>query len=298
MRISTSYQYESSTTAIQNAQQTEVALQKELSTGKRINQPSDDPNGLYQSLTLSSLNNTLTQYNSNLTYAKQFLDESNNALTSVNSMASQAYQLAVQAANSTTSQDARQGMVNQVTQMQQQLVSLANSQGANGEHIFAGQKTKAAPFSVVSNALTYSGDANNINVEVGPGQTMAVNTQAGTMLTNLYNQLQTFKNDLSSGNVSALSNVDITNLQNSQTAVLQAQGAIGGNLQQVTTLTSANTLRSNELTAQISNLTDTNVAQVATQYQSAQTVYQAAITMAAQISTLSLTSYLQTSGTG
>jgi len=298
MRVSTSYQYEASTTAIQNAQQIEMSLQQELSTGKSINQPSDNPYGLYQSLTLTSLNNTLTQYNSNLTYAKQFLDESNNALTSVNSMASQAYQLAVQAANSSTPQTALQGMATQVTQMQQQLVSLANSQGANGEYIFAGQKTQAAPFSVSSNALTYSGDTNNINVEVGPGQTMAVNTQAGTMLTNLYNQLESFKNDLSSGNVGALSNVDITNLQNSQTAVLQAQGAIGGNLQQVTSLTNANTLRTNDLTTQISNLTDANVAQVATQYQSAQTVYQAAITMAAQVSTLSLATYLQTSGTG
>jgi flagellar hook-associated protein 3 FlgL len=107
MRISTSYQYESSSAAIQQAKQTEVTLQQELSTGKRINQPSDDPYGLYQSLTLTSLKNTLSQYNSNLTYAKQFLDESSNALTGVNNMTGQAYQLAVQAANSTTSQDAR-----------------------------------------------------------------------------------------------------------------------------------------------------------------------------------------------
>ena len=148
MRISTSYVYQFSSAAIQHAQQTEVALQQEISTGKRLNQPSDDPYGMYQSLTLTSLKNTLTQYNSNLTYAKQFLDESSNALTGVSNMTSQAYQLAVQAANSTTSQDARQGMVNQITQMQQQLVSLANSQGANGEYIFAGQKTQAAPFAV------------------------------------------------------------------------------------------------------------------------------------------------------
>ena len=298
MRISTNYQFEFSSTAIQNAQQTEVALQQELSTGKSINQPSDNPYGLYQSLTMTSLKNALSQYNSNLTYAQQFLQESNNALTSVNSMASQAYQLAVEAANSTTSQDARQGMVAQVTQMQQQLVSLANTQGANGEYIFGGQKTQAAPFTVANNALTYNGDTNNINVEVGPSQAMAVNTQAGPMFTTLYNQLQTFSNDLSSGNVSALSSVDITNLQNSQTAVLQAQGTIGGNLQQVTTLTNSNTLRTNDLTSQISNLTDANIAEVATQYQSAQTVYQAAITMAAQVSSLSLASYLQTSGLG
>ncbi len=298
MRVSTSYIYEFSSAAIQNAQQAEVALQQQISTGKRLNQPSDDPFGMYQSLTLTSLKNTLNQYSSNLTYAKQFLSESDNALSSINDMTGQAYQLAVQAANSTTDQNARMGMVNQVTQMQQQLLALANSQGANGEYLFAGQKTQAAPFSVVAGALTYAGDNNNVNVEVGPGQTMAVNTQAGTMFTNLYNQLQTFKNDLSSGNVSALSGVDITNLQNSQTAILQARGSIGGNLQEVTSLTSANALRTNDLTAQISNLTDANIAQVATQYQSAATVYQAAITMAAQASTLSLASYLQSSGTG
>lgn len=298
MRVSTNYIFQASSTAIQNAQQTEVALQQEISTGKRINQPSDDPYGLAQSLTLTAVKNSLTQYNSNLTYAQQFLSESNNALTSINSMVGQAYQLAVTAANSTTDQTARQGMVDQVNQMEQQLVSLANSQGSNGEYIFAGQKTQATPFTVTGGALVYSGDANNVNVEVGPNQTMTVNTQAGTMFSNLYSQLETFKNDLSSGNVGAISNVDIANLQSSQTAVLQAQGTIGGNLQEVTTLTSANNLRTTDLTSQISNLTDANIAQVATQYQSAQTVYQAAITMAAQVSTLSLASYLQSSGTG
>lgn len=298
MRVSTNYIFQSSSTAIQNAQQTEVQLQQEISTGKRINQPSDDPYGLSQALTLTSLKNTLSQYNSNLSYAKQYLSESNTALTGVNSMVGQAYQLAVTAANSTTDQTARQGMVSQITQMQQQLVSLANSQGANGEYIFAGQKTQAAPFTVTNGALVYSGDTNNINVAVGPNQSMTVNTQAGTMLSNLYSQLETFKNDLSSGNVSAISDVDIANLQSSQTAVLQAQGTIGGNLQQVTTLTNANSLRTTDLTSQISNITDANIAQVATQYQSAQTVYQAAITMAGQISSLSLASYLQSSGTG
>lgn len=298
MRVSTNYIFESSSAAIQNAQQTEVTLQQEISTGKRINQPSDDPYGLYQSLTLTSLQNTLNQYNSNLTYAKQFLSETNNALTSINNLVGQAYQLAVTAANSTTDQTARQGMVSQVTQMEQQIVSLANSQGANGEYIFAGQKTQAAPFSASNGTLTYSGDTNSINVEVGPNQTMAVNTQAGTMLSTLYSQLETFKNDLSSGNTGAISNVDIANLQSSQNAVLQAQGTVGGSLQQVTSLTNANTQRTTDLTTQISNLTDANIAQVATQYQSAQTVYQAAITMAAQVSSLSLASYLQTSGLG
>ena len=293
MRVSTSERYSETSTAIQNAQQQMYTLQQEISTGKRINQPSDDPNGTFQSLGLTSLQNTLTQYNSNLSYAQGFLQSSDNALNSTNSLVTQAYTLAVQAANSSTPQSAMAGMATQIAQMQQQIVSLANSQGSDGQYLFAGQKTQAAPFTVSAAALVYSGDTNNVTVASGPGQTMAINTQAGSMYTTLYSQLETLKNDLSSGNVSALSNVDIANLQSSENTILQARGAIGGNLQQVTSLTSTNTLRTTDLTTQISNLTDANIAQVATAYQSASTVYQAALTMAGQISTLSLANYIQ-----
>ncbi len=292
MRVSTSERYQSSTTAIENAQSTMQTLQQEISTGKKINQPSDDPSGMFQALSLTSLQNTLTQYNSNLTYGQQFLQTSDNALNSTNSLVTQAYQLTVQAANSSTDQTARAGMVSQISQMEQQIVSLANSQGSDGQYVFAGQKTQSPPFAVSGGALVYSGDTNNISIQTGPGQSMTVNTQAGALYTTLYSNLETLKNDLNSGNVSALSNVDISNLQSSENTILQARGAIGGNLQQVTSLTSTNTLRTNDLTTQISSITDANIAQVATQYQSASTVYQAALTMAGQISTLSLANFI------
>jgi flagellar hook-associated protein 3 FlgL len=293
MRISTAFRYEESYQSIQTAQQQEYQYQQELSTGKRILEPSDDPFGTYQSLSMTDVQNTLNQYNSNLTYANSVLTASSNSLTNINNIANQAYQLAVQGANSSVDQTALSGMATQVATLQQQLVSAANSQGVNGEYIFGGQKTNAPPYAVSGNSLVYSGDNGNLNVEVGPSQTMAVNTQASSTFTTLYNQLEQLKDDLNSGNVGSLSNVDISALQSSQSALSLAQGVVGGNLQEAGKLSNANTLRITDLTSQISNITDANVAQVATQYQAASNAYQAAIEVAAQLSTMSLASYIQ-----
>lgn len=292
MRISTEFKYDSSSAAIDNAASLQQLYQQQLVTGKKLNQPSDNPYGAFQALTMTALKNTLNQYNSNLVYGKQILGESDNALNSINSLTGQAYQIAVQAANTTTSQDGFNGMVNQITTIQSEILSLANTQGSNGEYIFAGQKTQAAPFTVAGGVMTYGGDNASLTIAVGPNQTMDVNTQAGSMLTGLYASLEQLKTDLSSGNISSISNNDIAALQSAQSSVLQARGVIGGNLNQVTNLTSNNSQRINDLTSQISGFTDADIAQVATQYQAAANTYQAALTMAGKIQQLSLANYI------
>ncbi len=142
--------------------------------------------------------------------------------------------------------------------------------------------------------LVYNGDTNSINAPVGPTSTIATNIPGSPLFTNAYQALQSLKNDLQSGNISVISNTDLTNLQSATNAITMARGTVGARAQQVQSLTNDNTRRQGELTTQLSSVQDVDVAQAATNYAQAQTAYQAALSVMSRASSLSLSSFLST----
>jgi flagellar hook-associated protein 3 FlgL len=242
---------------------------------------------------MNGLSSAITQYQSNLTSANGWLGATDNALSSVGTSIQSAYTLAVQGANSSTTQSERDTMANQIQQLETNLVNLGNSQSPTGAYIFAGQKTTAAPFSVSGTTLTYNGDTNPVVVQTGASSTMNVNTPGSPLITNAYNNLETLRQDLLNGNLTALSGTDVANMQSSLDAVNQERGNVGAKVQTISDMTSDYTRRTTDLTQQISNVQDVDVAQTITKYQSASTAYQAALELTSQGFGLSLVNYIK-----
>lgn len=293
MRISTAYQYDSYQRDIQLAAEKLSTISQQLATGKRINQPSDDPVGVGQSLTLHSLQSGIQQYMSNLNTAKGSLGYIDNAASSMSDLMNQAYQLAVQGASSTTDQVGRNAMVQQITSLQGQLLNIANTQGPNGSYIFAGQKADTKPYTINAGALVFNGDSKPINVEVGPGQMLQANAAGEPTISAMYNNLEKLKNDLTGGQVGAISGIDITNIQDSLTAISNLRGNVGARMQTVTSMTTQWQVRSDDLTKNISDVEDVDLSAAMVQYQQANQAYTAALTVAGQGSRLSLMDFIQ-----
>lgn len=293
MRISTNYQYNTYQYNLQNADQRLVNLSQQLSTGRRLNLPSDDPVGVGQSITLQSMQAGIQQYMGNLNMAKGSLGAIDNTLSSMSGLMNQAYSLAVQGASSTTDQAGRTAMASQITEIQAQILNLANTQGTNGAYMFAGQKTDTKPYALTGGAITYSGDTNPINVEIGPGQTMQSNVPGEPMISSMYNTLETLKSDLIGGQVGAISGVDITSVQTSMNAISSARGDIGARMQTVSNMMSQYQIHSDNLTKNISDLVDVDMASAVVQYQQASQAYTAALTVVGQGSSLSLLDFIK-----
>ncbi|HVT11871.1 MAG TPA: flagellar hook-associated protein FlgL [Fimbriimonadaceae bacterium] len=293
MRISTGYQYDSYMRDIQLAQDNLTTISQQLATGRRINQPSDDPVGVGTSLSLRSLQSGIQQYMSNLNTAKGSLGYIDNAASSMSDLLNQAYQLAVQGANSSTDQTGRNAMVQQISSLQNQLINIANTQGPNGSYIFAGQKSTTKPYTINAGALVFNGDTKAINVEVGPGQMLQTNVASEPTISTIYNNLEQLKNDLTGGTVGAISGIDITNIQNSLTDISNLRGTVGARMQTVTSMTSQWQIRSDDLTKNISDVEDVDLSAAMVQYQQANQAYTAALTVAGQGSRLSLMDFIQ-----
>lgn len=281
MRVSTNEMMHNSLYAIETAYSNMSTYQNQLSSGKRINNPSDDPVGIQQLLTLQQSNSNLTQYGKMNSQAVSFLSNTDSALSSVNDLLNQARTLAVQAANSSFEPLSHTALVSQIGEIITQVSHIGNT-NYSGRYIFAGQLTQTMPIANSGGTYTYQGGSQaagngNITLEVGANEPMAVNVSGDQVFTPLLNTLQTLQNDVASGNTSAISQTDIANLDTQLNNLLTVRGNVGAKIDQLNQQSQQNGLVSLNNSQMISQIGDTNMAQAIVSLQSAQTAYQAAL---------------------
>jgi len=169
MRISTSQIYDQSVNAILTEQSQLNQTELQLSSGKSILTPADNPSGSAQILNLNQSIATTAQFQINASAANARLSLEDSTLTSVTNLLQSLRSLAVQANNATQTNSSRAAIAQQVSQGLQQLVALANTQDANGEYIFAGYQGKSQPFITdPSGNIVYNGGQNSRYLQIGP----------------------------------------------------------------------------------------------------------------------------------
>lgn len=293
MRTSTNYQFDRFSAYIQAANERVAVQQERIATGKRIMRPADDPVGASLALNLRKLRSGVERYNANLAAAKDYLGNSEAALGEAHTLIQKAYELAVRGANSSVDQAGRNASAAEVREIQRRLVEIANSRGNSNQFIFAGQLNDAKPFSVSGNALVYSGDANDVTVEVGPDETMPVNVSGGDLFVDAYAALETLKTNLESGDIGAIGGSDIDAMHDTMDRFMQTRGAVGARLQRVDLLESHNLRRIDELGAKLSEVEDVDVAQAIMDLRAAETAYEAALHVTSRGFATSLMDFLR-----
>jgi len=179
MRVSTSYIFDQNLTAMLN-QQTELAkTQLQVSTGKRILNPSDDPAGSVQILNLQREFSVTEQYLTNADKAenKQTLEEG--SLQSATDILQRVRELAVQGLNDTNTQTDRQAIAAEMNQLNEQLLAIANTRDSNGDYVFSGFKSNSQPYETLNG--DYQGDEGQRNMKVGAGVLIETNDAGNTV---------------------------------------------------------------------------------------------------------------------
>lgn len=169
MRISTNQIYERSLGAMLDQQAALNKTQLQVSTGRRILKPSDDP---AQSARILDLGQALAatkqqQLNADTAAYRSGLEEG--TLGSVTDLLQRVRELTVQGANATQNNDTRRSIAVEVRQRLDELLALSNRKDANGEYLFSGFQGQTQPFTRSGNSFSYNGDQNQRFLEVGPG---------------------------------------------------------------------------------------------------------------------------------
>jgi len=145
MRVSDQMLFQSVVASMQRQTDALFQLQAQVSSGKRINQPSDDPIG--QPLVLN-YGNTLAatdQYLRNIESGNSYMTSADSTLQNVSDQLQRAHELAIQMANATYSSADRADAAKEVKEIFNQLIALGNT-SVDGRYLFAGDQTKTIPF--------------------------------------------------------------------------------------------------------------------------------------------------------
>ena len=172
MRISTQMMYDQNMRGITDSQSKWLSYGEQMSTGKRVNRPSDDPIAASQAVVLSQSQSQNSQFALARTFATQKVSLEDNVLSQVNAAITSAKEKLVNAGNGTLSDDDRLSLASDLQGIRDQLMNLANSADGNGRYIFAGYKTEAPPFDSVTG--DYNGGTQAISQQVDTARNMVI----------------------------------------------------------------------------------------------------------------------------
>jgi flagellar hook-associated protein 3 FlgL len=176
MKVSTSMFFDRASTQLGNVQGSMAKTQEQLSTGKQITKPSDEPDKASLVTRLESEIARQKSYQGNIKSIEIRLMAGETALTSTSDVMFRMKELAVQAANDTLGAADRKTISLEMTELRNQIVSLANSQDSNGNYLFAGSRVSQMPFAPdAKGVLTYQGDQARMVVAVGDNRRMNLN---------------------------------------------------------------------------------------------------------------------------
>ena len=146
MRISTGQIFQQSLAAMLNQQSALLKTQQQIATGKTLSSPSDDPVAAVKILNVERESNLLEQYigNAGTTVSKLRVEEG--VLQGAGNVLQRIRELAVQGLNDTNTQSDRADIAQEIIQLNEELLSLANRQDANGDYLFSGFSTNTQPY--------------------------------------------------------------------------------------------------------------------------------------------------------
>ncbi len=173
MRISTLSSYLNGLSAMQRLQAALDVTQRQISTGRRLLTPSDDPVAASRALEFRESLARLDQFERNGGMAVNRLAQEESALNSVNNGLQRVRELALQANNATQSNESRQLIAVEIREQLENLIQLANQRDGSGSYMFAGNLEEVEPVSRMGASFVYNGDQGQRLIDIGEGRQVA-----------------------------------------------------------------------------------------------------------------------------
>jgi flagellar hook-associated protein 3 FlgL len=268
----------------------------ELATGSSINKPSDDPAGAAQIVKINDLSSQVDSFQRSISSISGQFSTADSTLNSVVTALQRAISLGVEGANGALSDADRQAIAVELTGIQSQLLSLANT-SYQGHYIFAGTATTAQPFVVdptQPSGIRYVGNTGTNSVTIGSGYQLQVNLSGSQIFNGTGGDMFLAINDLIT---SLKSNTGIgaavTELGNAFSYVTGQRVFYGNALNQTQSQQTYLNTETLSLSQQLNTIGGANIAEVASQFVNDQAAQTATLEAIGKTSQSSLFDYLK-----
>jgi len=311
MRVSSNTSFELSLAALNRQQAAQVKNLEQISSGKRILTPAENPSSYVQALKVSQADAANTQYAANRQSAATSLSALEGTLGNVTQVIQNAQELAVYAGNGTLSDSGRAAIAIQLRGNLDELMSLANRTDANGQYLFSGFQGSTKPFADMGSGVQYFGDDGQRLVQASDSRQLAVNESgrevferipaAGGGYQSLFKTLSDMIDVLEApvatpADKTALANglnSAQTNLSNSLDSVLRVRSGVGTRMNEVDTLNDTGDDLGLQYKQQLSSLQDVDYAKAISDLTQQQTYLQATQQAFLKVQGLSLFDFMK-----
>jgi flagellar hook-associated protein 3 FlgL len=191
--------------AVAQTQQQINTDEQEISSGRSVNVPSDNPAAAASLVQNADQTAQADQFQRSLGSVQGEIQNADSALNSVIASLQQAISLGVEGANGTVNADDRAALATQVQGIQSQLLSLANL-AYQGNYVFSGTATQTAPYVLDSSSpsgVTYQGNSGVNNVTLGNHFSLQTNLPGSQLFsssgTDMFKSIQDLITSLQSG---------------------------------------------------------------------------------------------------
>jgi flagellar hook-associated protein 3 FlgL len=281
-------------------QQSEVSLQtalQQVSTGKSVNVPSDNPAAAADMVQNTMETAAVDQYTQNVTGVLNQVQTADSALSSVVSSLTQAVSLGTEGANGTNSATNQQEIAVQIQGILSSVVSASNT-SYKGAYLFGGTASTTPPYTADASSptgYTYNGNDGVNQVQVGDNLSVQVNLPGSQIFSNpsanVLGSLQSLVTALQSGSTAAIGTA--TNAVSAALSYVSQQRVVYGNAEgQLNSQDAYLQQETVTLASQANSLVGVDEAKAATELSQAETDNNAALAAAAKVMPASLLNYL------
>lgn len=215
IRISSQQIFSGGINRLQDINSNLVNTQQQLSTGKKVNKPSDDPVAAARILKLDQELQRSETYGRNANLADNRLKQEESALASAVDIIQRVRELTVQAGNGSLSANDRQSISAELKERLGQLANIANTRDASGEYIFSGFQGSTPAFAKNDEGKwVYQGDEGQRVLEIDDGVTVPISDHGKGIFVDIAKAVSVKSSTSADGYVSGLELIAPTDLSN------------------------------------------------------------------------------------
>jgi flagellar hook-associated protein 3 FlgL len=301
MQIGTKQFFQTQVTSMNDLQSQIGKIQEQVSSGKSILVPSDNPGGYTTAARLSQSEASIQQYSRNISVAKSRLGQEDTVLSSSANILSRLNELTIAGSNGTNSQASRTAIADEMTQLSDQLMALGNTKDPNGDYLFGGYKTKNPPFITTADGVAYVGDTGRKEVELAQGFSTPTSSNGNEIFMNasrdangkpisIFQVIKNATTQLASGN---LTNDNVNQIQAAIDHNSAYQSICGSRLQKVDNIDQNSQALLLNVQQDKSAVEDADLTKLATELQQKTLTLNASESVFAKVAQLSLFNYLK-----
>jgi flagellar hook-associated protein 3 FlgL len=289
----------------------QAGLQNQISTGQKIQKPSDEPNSFVRLMDFQSETRSLKQFEENIQTLEQFSNTNYSVVDTVRKLVNRAQEMATMA-DDLKSPEELEIYATEVNEIINQLYRLSNTESM-GQYIFGGSVTDSPPFEAVRDtdgritSINYNGNETPADILIAaeqkakgliPGSNTSGTGQFGLFSdvraeSDIFKNLINLRDYLKNGDHEMVRTDSIKSLRNDESNLIYHIGAIGAEQGQMKSMAGLINEKVTALNSLSSKEADADITETILLLNQNKVAYQAALQAAGQILNTSLLDYIR-----